>query len=268
VTNRARHLADESGDTLIEVLVATLVLVLIVAAVAGMMITNNKATLGNQRETQLVSILQQRVEYVHEVFTQYYPTLGFAALALKSNPAQGADSTPPSDPTDPNDFITPYVSGFATATSGTAENYLIEGNYNHTTEGTIDAGTTYAEELEVDPTNGKIDPVTYVDITTGTTYTSFGSLPSGDPYATVYTYVTQAVTGVNTAVSACPSGVTGSTTGDARRVIVAAKLYTPTGRLDNIGSKFPSYATTLIVDPVPADTCQGASGLRIGLNIL
>jgi type II secretory pathway pseudopilin PulG len=268
MTNRSRRFTDEPGDTLIEVVVATLVLILIVGAVAGMMVTNNKASLGNQRQTQLISVLQQRIEYIHQVLAQNYPTLGFAAIALSSNPAQGVDATPPTDPTDPNDFIAPYVSNFVTATSSTAEKFLVESNYNHTTEGTIDGGTTYAEVLQVDPTNGRIAPVTYVDISTGTTYASLGSVPSGDPYATVYTYVTQAVTGVNASLSACSTGVTGSTTGDARRVIVAAKLYTPTGRLDNIGSKFPQYATTVIGDPVPADTCQGASGLRIGLNIL
>ncbi|MDQ6779311.1 MAG: hypothetical protein M3071_24495 [Actinomycetota bacterium] len=268
MTPRARHFGDQSGDTLIEVLVATLMLVLIVSAVAGMMITNNKAALGNQRQTQLISVLQQRIEYVHQVLTQNYSALGFAAIALSSNPAPGVDSTPPSDATDPNDFITPYVSGFTTAGGGTPEKFLIESNYNHTSEGTIDGGTTDAETLQVDPTNGKIAPVTYVDLATGAS--SLSAPTNGDPYATVYTYVTQAVTGVNASLSACTTtaGVAGSTIGDARRVIVAARLYTPPGRVDNIGSKFPQYASTLLNDPVPANACQGATGLRIGLNIL
>jgi type II secretory pathway pseudopilin PulG len=271
VTLRRRRIGHEAGDTLIEVVVATLVLVVIIGAVVGMMLTNDKSTLGNQRQTQLIAVLQQRIEYVHQVLAQNYSSLGFAAIALSSNPAQGTDVTTPSNPTDPNDFITPYVSNFATSTSSTAEKFLIESNYNKISEGTIDGGTTYSEELQVDSTNGKIAPVVYVDISTGTVYTSLSSVPTGDPYATVYTYVTQAVTGVSTTLSSCSTGTAGSTTGDARRIIVAAKMYTPTTgtvqRADNIGSKYPQYSTTLMTDPIPANTCQGASGLRIGLNI-
>jgi hypothetical protein len=241
--------------------------VLIFGAVAVAMGDNNKSSLENQRQTQLLSVLQQQIEHVHQLFTQNYATVGFAGLALSSNPAQGSDSTLPVSPTDPNDFITPYVSNFVTATSGTAERFMIEKNYNSTGEGTVDGGSRYAEELQVDPTNGKIPPLSYVDLATGTSYLSQPSIPAGDPYASIYTYVTIAPVGVNASLSACPSTLgTGSTAADVRRVIVVAKLSQQSGNA-TLEPGLVQYASTLIGNPIPANQCQAASGLRIGVNI-
>jgi hypothetical protein len=248
-------------------MVAMFVAILIFAALATAMVRNNKGSLENQRQTQLVSVLQQQIENVHQLLTQNYAAVGFAGLALSSNPAQGVDSSLPGSPTDPNDFITPYVTNFVTANGGTAERFLIESNYNSTSEGTIDGGTSYAEVLNVDPTNGKIPPLSYVDLATGTSYTSLSSIPAGDMYATIYTYVTIAPVGVNASLSTCPStNGTGTTANDVRRVIVAAKLSQPsTGAA--LGSGLVQYASTLIGDPIPSNQCQGSAGLRIGLNI-
>jgi type II secretory pathway pseudopilin PulG len=267
MTQRSAVLADERGMTLIEVVIAVFLSALIFGALASAMVSNNRSALGSQRQTQLLSVLQQRIEYVHQTLTQNYAATGFAALALSSNPAQGLDSPLPAAPADPNDYITPYVAGFVTATSGTAENYLVEKNWDVSAEGTIDGGTTYKEELDVDPTNGKVTPVVYVDLTTDTTYTSASNVPAGDPYATVYTYITLPTVGLNAALSACPSTLgTGSATADARRVIVAAVMHTSTG-LSDVGPNGPQYASTLLTAPIPTNQCQGATGLRIGLNI-
>jgi prepilin-type N-terminal cleavage/methylation domain-containing protein len=263
----ARSAKSESGMTLIEVMVTVFIAALVFGAVASGMVNNGKSSLQNQRQTQLISVLQQRIEYVHQILTQSYSSVGFSAVALSSNPAQGSDPTLPSSPTDPNDFITPYVANFVTATSS-PEGYLIEKNYNASAEGTIDGGSNYTEVLEVDPTNGRVAPVTWVDLTTGTTYSSASGIPAGDPFAIVYTYITRAKVGVNTLLSACPSTQgTGSTADDARRVIVAAKLYQPAARTD-VDANAIQYATTLFGNPIPSNQCQGATGLRIGVNIL
>lgn len=266
---RIRKLSDESGMTLIEVIVGMFVLALTVGAMADLFANNSQASLGSQRQTQLVSVLQQRIEAVEQIFTQNYSAAGMSALALASNPARPTDATLPSSPTDPNDFISPYVSGFTTASSSTAENFLIEKNYNLTSQGTVDGGAqTYSEELEVDPTNGKVAPVVYVDTSTGTAYSSAASVPSGDAYDTVYTFITAAgsAVGANPSLSCqATAGTSSNTAGDARRVIVAA-IAPSTGRKD-IGSNTPQWSSTIIAAPIPGNQCQAATGLRIGLNI-
>jgi len=259
---------SETGLTLIEVVIAIFISALIFAAIATAMVNNNKSSLENQRQVQLLSVLEQQVEDIHQVVSQNYSSVGFAALALSSNPAQGSDSSLPTSPTDPNDFITPYGASFVTATSSTSEGFLIENNYNDTTQGTIDGGTTYTEELEVDPTNGKIAPVTYVDLSSGTSYTSASNVPAGDPYAIVYVYITRATVGVNASLSACPSGPgPGSTADDARRVIVAAKLSPAASGRNDVEPALIQYSSTLIANPVPSNQCPSANGLRLGLNI-
>jgi hypothetical protein len=58
---------------------------------------------------------------------------------------------------------------------------------------------------------------------------------------------------------------TGSTSDDARRVIVAAKLYQPgTGSL---GSLTPQYTTTVLYTPQPSNQCQASAGLDLGENV-
>ncbi|MGI8558889.1 MAG: PulJ/GspJ family protein [Solirubrobacteraceae bacterium] len=254
---------NDSGFTMIEVLVAMFLSLVVVGAAAAALVSNDDSALGTQRQSQLVAALQARVELVHQLVTQY----GFSALALGANPLAAVDATLPSNPNDPNDFITSYASGFNTSTSATPENFLIEKNYNSTGEGTVDGGTTFAEELEVDTTNGKIAPVTYFDLSNGTSYASQGSVPSGDTYATVHTYVTLTSVGTNSSSPpTCPAGSAGSTVGDARRVVVAAVLSAVSGHA-NTGSTHPVYTTTLFGNPIPNNACQSASGLRLGFNI-
>lgn len=252
---------DQGGYLLIELVVSAMVLLLALSALAAAMTNSDNSSISNERQIDLLSVVQNRIEDVHQVAKQY----GFTAVALSSNPAQGSDATLPTAPTDPDDFISPYVSNFVTSTSGTSENYLIEKNWDNTTEGTI-SGSSYSEELEVDPTNGKVSPVVYVDTSTDTTYSSSSSVPSGDPYAAVYTYITIAPHGVNANLETCPVGtVSASTAGDTRRVIVAARLYQP--RTGDIGSVTPQYASTVMSAPVAANQCPSSWGLNFGPDI-
>jgi hypothetical protein len=72
----------------------------------------------------------------------------------------------------------------------------------------------------------------------------------------VYTYITQ------TSTVGC-AGATGSCSGDARRVIVAAVVQNPVASARrNIGPNTPTYSTTVITNPVASDQSNQASGLR------
>jgi type II secretory pathway pseudopilin PulG len=258
-----QRLSSDDGVTMVEVLLGAVLGSLVVAAIAMGMVSNSDSALSTQRQAQLLAVLQNRMENVRQLFTENYAKSGFSSLALSSNPEKGADATLPGSPSDPNDFITPYVAGYNTATSGTSEGFLIEKNYNATSEGTVDGGSTLTEKLQVDTSNGRIAPVTYVDLSTGKTYSSAASVPSGHTYATVNTYTTIAKVATTSSSTSCPTTAgTASNESDARRVIVAARLSSANAHGD-IGSKTPQYATTLITNPVPSNQCQGASGLEV-----
>jgi type II secretory pathway pseudopilin PulG len=253
--------------TMVEVLVGAVLSALVIGAVAVGMASNSDSALATQRQAQLLAVLQSRMENVRQLFAQNYTATGFASLALSENPKKGEDASLPKSPTDPNDFITPYVSGYNTATSGTTEGFLIEKNYNATGEGTVDGGSTFTETLQVDTTNGRIAPVVYVDLTTGTSYSSAASVPSGHTYAIVNTYITitKVMTSTSSTSCATTSG-TSSNASDARRVIVAARLSSATAH-KNLGSRTPLWATTLIANPIPSNQCQPSAGPHIHFEI-
>ena len=159
MAGQARQLAAEDGMTLVEVLVSLAIMVLIVGAITVGMVRNNDSALGVQRQAQLVTVLQNRIEYVRQLLTQTYKSKGFAAIALSSNPAKPTDSTLPSNPADPNDFIVGWTS------TGGSEEFKIEKNYNSTSEGALEVNNG-GEPLQIDTTNGQIAPVVYVDLCT------------------------------------------------------------------------------------------------------
>ena len=252
---------------MVEVLVGAVMAALVIGAVAMGMVSNSDSALATQRQAQLVAVVQNRMENIRQLFAQNYASSGFSSLALSENPTKGADASLPKSPADPNDFITPYVSGYNTATSGTTEGFLLEKNYDATTEGTIDGGSTLTETLQVDTTKGRIAPVTYVDLSTGTSYSSAASVPSGHTYAIVNTYITLSKVMTSTSSTSCSTtSGTGSNASDARRVIVAARLSSATAHT-NLGSRTPQYATTLLTNPIPSNQCQAAAGPKIRFEI-
>jgi hypothetical protein len=191
-------------------------------------------------------VLQQQIEKVRNVVSHY----GFSALALNAEPSAPTDSPLPNDPTDPNDFIT----GYGTS----SEAFLVESNYNNTSEGVLSDTPSTGEPL-LDPNTGavggQVSPVQCVDVTTGSP-ASCSALSSGtDAYVTVYTYITQTNT-----VGCAPNA---TCTGDARRVIVAARLHHPGSPSKNIGLNTPTYSTVIITNPLASDYPGSASGLRV-----
>jgi type II secretory pathway pseudopilin PulG len=236
------------GFTLVEVIVALWIALLALGALVFAFANNDDSSLASQREITQLSVLQQQIEKVREVVPQY----GFNALALSAEPAAPTASPLPNDPTDPNDFFT----GHGTAN----EAFLVENNYNNTSEGVLSDTPSTGEPL-LDPntgaTGGQIAPVQCIDLSSGSAG-SCGSLAGGsDPYATVYTYVTQ------TNSVGC-GGAAGSCNGDARRVIVAALLNNPSAPTrHDVGPNTPTYSTTVITNPVASDQSNQASGLRV-----
>jgi type II secretory pathway pseudopilin PulG len=264
---RALRRQADHGFMMIEVVIAIALAASIIGALAVLLVHANDSTLSDQRLISAQSAAEQRIEQVREVASSAY---GFAAVALSSQPAAGQDASLPTDPTDPNDYV---------QHAGTAQAaYLIESNWNGTSEGTIDGGSTYSELLQVqatgldpsDPacaTSAAIAPVVYVDLATGA-FSCATPTPATDPYATVYTYITQAGIGCNTGTAngstSCTSG--SGIAGDARRVIVAALVNSSTGSLTH-GPEYPVYVSTLLANPVPSNQVNQANGLRIGVNI-
>lgn len=249
---------------MIEVMIAMMIAIVVVGALAVMFVTANDSSIANQRQVSLLSLAQQQIERVRDVVKGS----GFGALALTSNPPAGADSPLPSSPADPNDFITSWGSG--------SEAFLIETNYNSTAEGLAANTPSAGEPLLVNGTNGisggQLTPVVYVDIANGQTYSSAASVPAGDSFGSVHTYVTQSSTaGCNAEIndtdgdaSAGPDGDGDDTScaGDVRRVIVAVRLNS-VGSAQGLGSNTPTYTTTVFVNPVPSNQPNSASGLRL-----
>jgi prepilin-type N-terminal cleavage/methylation domain-containing protein len=264
----SRRLTAQDGFSLIETLIGAAISVVIASAVAVGLIQNNDSALATQRQTQLVAALQSRIESIHQLLSEDYSKNGFAAIALSSNPAKGKDSTLPHSPGDPNDFITGYEANYeATAGKEPYEGFLIEKNYSNTEQGLVTGATAKGEQLQVDPTNGKIAPESFFDVTTGSSYTSETEvLATKDPYAVVNTYVTLASEDVAQITGNCPTSPgTGSTAGDARRIIIVARLHPANSQAS--ADLMPQYTTTLLTNPTPANQCQHASGITLGLPI-
>ena len=232
---------------MIEVMAALFVVLAVIGSLALVLATNNSSSLASQLQVSRLSVLQQQIEKVRNVVSEY----GFSALALNANPSAPTDSSLPSDPTDPNDFIT----GHGTS----SEAFRVESNYNNTSEGVLSDTPSTGEPL-LDPNTGsaggQVSPVQCVDLASPTSSSSCGALAGGtDAYATVYTYITQ------TSTVGCKTS--GGCTGDARRVVVAALLHHPASPSRNLGPNTPTYSTVVITNPLASNYPSSASGLRV-----
>jgi type II secretory pathway pseudopilin PulG len=241
-----KRLGASDGFTLIEVMAALFVVLAVIGSLALMLASNDNSSLASQLQVSRLSVLQQQIEKVRGVVSQY----GFSALALNADPSAPTDSSLPKDPTDPNDFIT----GHGT----TGEAFLVENNYNNTSEGLINSATV-GEPL-MDPvtgaSTGQVSPVQCIDLSSPSSSSSCSTLASGThAYATVYTYITQTTTVGCKTTNGC--------TGDARRVIVAVLLHHPASPSKDLGPNTPTYSTVVITNPLASDYPTSASGLRI-----
>lgn len=241
------RLREEHGMSMVELVVAIFIVTLVIGALADLFVQSNDSSYSSQRLLSRVSILQSQIERVRRVADQY----GFSGVALTSAPGAATDTPLPRDPTNPDDF----VSG-----SGCSRTFTVLSNYNLTTEA-FPTSQTVADSPEPLLVNGctvsgnaisggQLAPVQYADLSTGAVSST---APAGDPYATVYTFVTQ------TTMAGCNSSL-GSCTGDVRRVIVAVVL---NRQAADLGTNYPAYATTVFSNPTASDQANQASGLRI-----
>ncbi len=234
-----------AGFTMIELVVSMFIGILVIGAAAVTFANANDSSLASQRQFSLVSVLQQQIENIRGTVRRY----GFDALAMTSTPAAVSTST---DPINPNAFVTG---------SGCAATFTVLANYNNTAEA-FTAGTTAPDSPEPLVANsctvagtaisgGQIVPVQYADLTTGVTSST---APTTDPYATIYTFVTQ------TSEASCSTATANACGADVRRVTVAAVL---NAQGTDIGTNYPVYSATVFSNPVATDQSNTASTLEL-----
>ncbi len=268
----------EEGFTVIEIVVAALMLALITGAGGSLFINGSQTSVTAQRQSQLISVADQQIEAIR----QKVKTQGFNLLAMSTTPVALASSNTSYSATlqtDPNFFVS-RVSTCGASGSG----YAIEANYSNTAEnypvvpGTSTAGllpwsgctntsSQIAEPLEI-LSSGFVTPQQAVTVGTGT--------------ATVDTYVTDTYVGCNsggyggcptttgnlvgcTAASSWPTNTASTACGDARRVTVAVVLNNNGNNAT--GPNAPVYVSTTFTNPTPSNEPTSPLGLTLGLNI-
>jgi len=283
INRRPPALTAEHGFSLIEVMVAALMVALIVAAGSTLFIEGNNNSLAATRDSQLISVADQQLEIIR----QEVKVKGFDQLAMSAAPAAASSATLPYSSTtyaDPNHFVS---SGTGTCGSQN-EGYDIEENFDNSASGaatgltpwagcvdTTTAPTTVAEPLEILPAASGIAAGF---ISPGPTTVSLGSTGQ---QVTVDEYVTDTYLGCN-GTTTCPTTTTGqvvcpsaigwpSTTAsstscaDARRVIVAV-IPTNNARY-NTGQVSPVYVSSIFTNPSPSNEPSGTLGLTLGLQL-
>ncbi len=280
---------SDRGFTLVEVLVAALLMSLIVGAMAAMFLHGSDASVATQRQSQMISIADQQIENIRG----QVKTSGFNKLAMSGQPAAlpGTITNSSYSSTlnaDPNAFVKSV-----TGCGSSNEELLIESNFNNTGEG-----------VPLNPANtSKSSLLPWVSCTNTGTLTGTGaqigeplqilsngfvtpqqSLTVGTDTFVVDTYVTDTYVGCNSSgLGNCPTTSSGSvscgswpsttastTCGDARRVIVAVILkqpgYSGHARYD-FGPTSPVYVSTVFTNPSPSNEPTSSIGFTIGGTI-
>lgn len=271
------RLTDSRGFTVVEVLVAALMMALIVGAAAALFVNGSDASVATQRQAQLISVADQQLENIR----QAVKTQGFNKLAMSGQPAALPGTIPNSSysstlKADPNAFVKSL-----TSCGASNEELLIESNYNNTAEGVplnpqnltlgllpwlncTNTSSQFGEPLEI-LSNGFVTPQQTVTV--------------GSDTAVVDTYVTDTYVGCNSSgFGNCPSTSGGSvscgswptttastTCGDARRVIVAIVLGDH-GR-NNFGPSAPVYESAVFTNPTPSNEPSSSIGFTVGGKI-
>jgi prepilin-type N-terminal cleavage/methylation domain-containing protein len=279
ISRRTAMLRDERGFTLIEVMMAAVMLVAIIGAASALFIHGNDSSIAVQRQSQLISVADQQIEMIRQdVKTEGFNRLAMSGVpvALPSGfPNTSIDSTTKADP-----------SSFALSLTGCGasnEEYLIESNYDNTAEnqpknpqnttasgvtpfsGCTNTTTQVGEPLEI-LSNGFVPP-------------QQASVTVGSDTAVVDTYVTDSYVGCNSggfsgcptvtsdtvSCSTWPTTTTSTACGDARRVTVAVVL-NDHGRFDT-GPSAPVYVSSVFTNPTPSNTPTNSIGLTLGVQL-
>lgn len=285
----ARGMAEEDGVTLIEVMMAAVILVLIVSAATVLFVHGNDNAVASERQSELISVADQQIENIR----QLVKTNGFAALAMQTTPSALPTSIPN---TSVSSTLKADPNAFAVAKTGCGasnEEYNIESNYDNTADPNSISGQPE------NPSNTSISDLTSwsgcdvgsepLEIISSTNPSIAFVQPQqtvtvGTDTAVVDTYVTDTYVGCNTIGStACPtvnsSGTLQSGTctfpsvlspsstlcSDARRVIVAVVL--DDHGTFTAGPSAPVYVSTVFTNPTPTNQPTGSIGITLGVHI-
>ena len=275
-----RACASEEGFTLIEVLVAALMLVLVVSAATVLFADGTDTAVASQRQSQLISVADQQIEMIR----QEVKTEGFNELAMNATPsalpsAYAYTSYSSTIDTDPNSFVVAK-----SGCGGSSEEYKIEANYDNTSEGQpVDPqNTAQNASLPWSNCDSGAEPLEIIPSTSLAFITPQQTVTVGTDTAIVDTYVTDTYVGCNSNFSGCPVTTGGSiacasasfptvttpsstTCSDARRVIVAVVLNRH-GRY-NLGPSAPVYVSTVFTNPTPSNTPTNSIGINIGVQL-
>jgi type II secretory pathway pseudopilin PulG len=264
----------EDGFSLIEVLVAALMLILIVTAAAALFAHGEDSSISGQRESELISVADQQMETIR----REVKTMGFNNLVMESSPTALPLSFPNSSYTS---SLKADPDAFAKTKNGCGPaslEYEIESNYGNNTEpppASLDSWSTCDsgfEPLEIDTG----DPSAVVSQPQQT------SVAVGSDTAVVDTFVTDTYVGCVGNGSTCPAATNGTVQAsvctypggsnpsstvctDARRVIVAVAL-NDHGKYE-LGPVAPVYLSAIFTDPVPSNEPTSSLGLTLGLHI-
>ncbi len=272
--SRAR---SEQGFTIIEVLIAAVILIAVIAASSALFIQGSDASLASQRQSQAISVADEEIEMIR----QDVKTKGFDALAMTALPSTASSSSLNAiglgnTYTDPNHFVTTAQTGCGSSNAG----YAIEANWDDTAEGPASGVTPFSSCAD---TASTVDEPLEV-LSGGFVAPQQTDVAVGSDTATVDTYVTDSYVGCNSSLGSCPSTTSGSVTGcswptstaasttcaDARRVIVAVVMDNhgyATGGRSQIGPNSPVYVSTVFTNPNPSNSPDNPAGVTLGLNI-
>jgi prepilin-type N-terminal cleavage/methylation domain-containing protein len=289
-----RRLKRQDGFTLVEVLVAAIVLVLALTAVVTVVVGGQSQSSATVQEAELINIADQQIEQVRaEVAAS-----GFSELAMSSTP------TAPASPEAASNIVRNTFKNPNTFVESSC--YEIASNYDNVNTsasaqpyGTAPTGFmqwSYCGSDDGEPMAVLGSPATaLINVTTGTpsacstassaTITVPCTISLYNGYsATVYEYVTDTFVGCGastyaTTGSTCSlpstSGVCASSSyptstspastlcSDARRVTVA--VYP--GGAGRLALPTPVFLSTVIADPTPVTSQSGALGLTLGVGL-
>lgn len=227
---RSKSTQHDAGFTLIEVLVATLILSIGIIAVIGSLAYQRGLTSRSEIAQTAITRAEQQIEYIQ--------SLAYANVALSSTPGTSTD------PNNPNYYVT----------SGTTPTY----QYNHSS-----GATNSPEPLDIDSTNGQLapGPTSWSDgrlsgnIYNYVTWVTDSNCGAGCPTSQNYKRVTVAVT-VNSPTSTEYAPVIES-------VIVTDPNASPSGEVTN-GTENPLSNPTTTCTNSQGTTVACTNGLASG----
>jgi prepilin-type N-terminal cleavage/methylation domain-containing protein len=288
-----RVIRSQDGFTLVEVLVATLVLVLALVAMVGILIGGQSQSAASVQEAQLINIADQQIEHIRAAVA----TSGFSELAMSSAPS--APSSPESSSNivhstfkNPNTFVegscyevaSNYDNVNTSASSqpyGTAPSGFVQWSYCGSDDGEPLAvlGSPATALINVTGTASACNTNTTTAITVPCTVSLYNGYT-----ATVYAYVTDTFVGCGASSysstgnscslpstsGVCASGsyptstATASTAcSEARRVTVV--VYPGGG--GRLTRATPVFLSTIVTDPTPVTSQSGSLGLTLGIGL-